>query len=114
MFKTLKMRQSLILFQTYRYKPLFFRPGFTLIASVIHPKSRGRITLNSRYVEDPPVIEPNYFSHPEDVKTLIAGIRLAIRMGVSAPYKVTRTKWKVRKTPILMPQFCLGAPQSAL
>ena len=75
-------------FQTYRYKPLFFRPGFTLIAVLLHPKSRGRITLNSRYVEDQPVIEPNYFSHPEDVKTLTSGIRLASRMGVSDPYKV--------------------------
>ena len=91
------------LFQTYRYKPLFFRPGFTLIASLIHPKSRGRITLNSRYVEDPPVIEPNYFSHPEDVKTLIAGIRLAVRMGVSAPYKVDNARIKTRKTQICKP-----------
>ena len=76
-------------FQTYRFKPLFFRPGFTLIAVLLHPKSRGRITLNSRYVEDQPVIEPNYFSHPEDVKTLTSGIRLASTLGVSAPYKVT-------------------------
>ena len=67
---------------------MFLRPGFTLIAVLLHPKSRGRITLNSRYVEDQPVIEPNYFSHPEDVKTLISGIRLTKRMGVSGPYKV--------------------------
>ena len=39
-------------------------------------------------MEDPPVIEPNYFAHPDDVKTLTLGIRLAARLGVAPPYKV--------------------------
>lgn len=48
---------------------------------VLHPKSRGSITLRSADPLAPPVIHANYLTEPEDMATLIEGIRLAQRLG---------------------------------
>lgn len=44
---------------------------------VLHPKSKGDITLRSKNPSDPPVIKVNYLTEPEDMATLIEGVRLA-------------------------------------
>jgi choline dehydrogenase len=49
--------------------------GFSINVCVLKPKSRGSIHLNSSSPQDKPRITPNFLSHPDDVKTLIAGIR---------------------------------------
>jgi choline dehydrogenase len=49
------------------------------------PKSRGRLSLASR---DPRVeahIDPAYFSHPEDMETMLAGVKLGRRIAQGAP-----------------------------
>lgn len=37
------------------------------------PKSRGKISLRSTDPNDYPKIEPNYLTHPDDIKVLIEG-----------------------------------------
>jgi choline dehydrogenase len=49
------------------------------------PKSRGTLTLASRNAADQARIDPAYFSHPEDMRTMLAGVRLAQRIAGSAP-----------------------------
>lgn len=46
--------------------------------------SRGAVTLASADPAAPPVIDPNYFADPADVRAAIAGVRLARRIA-SAP-----------------------------
>lgn len=41
-----------------------------------NPKSTGTITLRSKDVEDHPIIVPNYFSAPEDLATVVRGLRI--------------------------------------
>ena len=53
---------------------LLDKERFTLFPTLIHPKSRGSITLRSTDPFDHPVIDPNYLSHPDDVTTLIRGV----------------------------------------
>ncbi|XP_011704088.1 PREDICTED: glucose dehydrogenase [FAD, quinone]-like [Wasmannia auropunctata] len=48
---------------------------------LLKPKSRGRITLLANDVNVKPEIVPNYFDDPNDVKTMIAGIRTALKIG---------------------------------
>ncbi|XP_069137635.1 glucose dehydrogenase [FAD, quinone]-like [Argopecten irradians] len=48
-----------------------------LSPTLMHPKSTGTIRLKSSDPFDYPVIDPHYLEHPDDVKTLIAGIRFA-------------------------------------
>lgn len=37
------------------------------------PKSRGSITLRSNDPFDHPIIEPNCFSHPDDIEVMVKG-----------------------------------------
>ncbi|XP_047482456.1 glucose dehydrogenase [FAD, quinone]-like [Penaeus chinensis] len=63
------------------YIPLFGREGFTLLPNLLRPKSRGSVTLRSRNPADLPVIDPNYLSHPDDLDALVAGIKIALKLG---------------------------------
>jgi choline dehydrogenase len=47
------------------------------------PKSRGRLTLRSRRAEDAAVLDPGYFSDPEDLQTMVAGVRKAREITAS-------------------------------
>jgi choline dehydrogenase-like flavoprotein len=80
------MTKLLILLQRDCFKSIWLRPGFSFIPYILHPRSRGRISLHSKSIEDQPIIEPNYFSHPDDIRTLIVAIRIAMELGVSPPY----------------------------
>jgi len=44
--------------------------GFTLMAGMIRPQSRGRLTLASADPDDPPVIDPAYLAEESDVDAL--------------------------------------------
>ncbi|XP_071627396.1 glucose dehydrogenase [FAD, quinone]-like [Temnothorax longispinosus] len=55
--------------------------GWTVLPVLLKPKSRGRITLLANDVNVKPEIVPNYFDDPDDVRTMIAGIRTALKIG---------------------------------
>ncbi|XP_024867342.1 glucose dehydrogenase [FAD, quinone]-like [Temnothorax curvispinosus] len=55
--------------------------GWTVLPVLLKPKSRGRITLLANDVNVKPEIVPNYFDDPDDVRTMIAGIRTALSIG---------------------------------
>ncbi|XP_071650818.1 glucose dehydrogenase [FAD, quinone]-like [Temnothorax longispinosus] len=55
--------------------------GWTVLPILLKPKSRGRITLLASDVNVKPEIVPNYFDDPDDVRTMIAGIRTALSIG---------------------------------
>ena len=63
------------LFQVFGryYTPLLGREGFSIIPTLLHPRSRGTVTLRSDLPKDPPVIDPNFLSDPRDVEDLILG-----------------------------------------
>jgi choline dehydrogenase len=44
------------------------------------PKSRGTIELASAKVSDPAKVDPAYFSDPEDLQTMVEGVKLARRI----------------------------------
>ncbi len=49
--------------------------GYSLHVCDLRPKSRGHLALNSADPRDPPLIQPNYLSHPDDLETLLAGVK---------------------------------------
>ncbi|XP_011700637.1 PREDICTED: glucose dehydrogenase [FAD, quinone]-like [Wasmannia auropunctata] len=55
--------------------------GWSVGSILLKPKSRGKITLLANDVNVKPEIAPNYFDDPDDVATMIAGIRTALRIG---------------------------------
>lgn len=63
---------------------LMAKSGYSCHACVLRPKSRGRVTLRSSDPSAPPVIDLNFFAHPDDGKTLVDGLRL-VRRILAAP-----------------------------
>jgi choline dehydrogenase len=57
--------------------------GWTLLGSVIQPKSRGRIRLSGSNPLDPVQIEANYLWNPDDLKAAIACVKLCQEIGNS-------------------------------
>jgi choline dehydrogenase len=49
------------------------------------PKSRGALRLASSDARVAAQIDPGYFSHPEDMDTMLKGVRLAQRLAGAAP-----------------------------
>lgn len=51
--------------------------GVTLNAAYMRPKSRGTVRLRSADPADAPLIDPNYFAEPEDLRRAKMGLRIA-------------------------------------
>ncbi|XP_050723768.1 glucose dehydrogenase [FAD, quinone]-like [Eriocheir sinensis] len=67
-------------YQEY-YSRLAGRAGFTLLISLLRPKSIGSVTLQSSDPDVPPLIDPKYLAQEDDLEMLIKGIQFAIKMG---------------------------------
>jgi choline dehydrogenase len=56
-------------------------PRFTIIPGITRPKSRGAVRLTGPEPDAPLAIDPNYFSHPDDMATMIQAVRLSRKIG---------------------------------
>jgi choline dehydrogenase-like flavoprotein len=54
--------------------------GFMALIQLLRPRSQGSVRLAGNRPEDRPVIDPNFFADPYDMRTLIAGFREARRI----------------------------------
>jgi choline dehydrogenase len=61
------------------------RAGFSLLVSVLKPLSRGQLRLRSTEPDAAPLIDPNYFSHPNDMSRMIEVVRAARRLAQTPP-----------------------------
>jgi len=52
--------------------------GYTILPTLLKPKSRGTVKLRSASPLDTPLIDPQYLTHDDDVRVLLAGVRQAI------------------------------------
>ena len=51
--------------------------GVTLNSAYMRPKSRGTVTLASADPDDAPLIDPNYWSEPEDLEGSLRGLEIS-------------------------------------
>jgi choline dehydrogenase len=51
--------------------------GFSVVSTVLNPRSRGTVRLASADPQAAPVIDPAFFSDDADIKTMLGGLRLA-------------------------------------
>ncbi|WP_277588444.1 GMC family oxidoreductase [Pseudomonas chlororaphis] len=65
-------------------EPLHAFPAFTASVCDLRPQSRGRVQIRSADPQAAPLIQPNYLSHPEDLRVAADAIRLTRRI-VAAP-----------------------------
>ena len=54
--------------------------SFVIVPTLLQPKSRGSISLRSADPLVPPHIDPNYLGEPDELSTLVEGIRMARRV----------------------------------
>lgn len=64
-------------------EPLHAFPAFTASVCNLRPKSRGRVQIASDDPRQPPLIQPNYLSHPDDLAVAADAIRLTRRIAAA-------------------------------
>ncbi|KAK1962680.1 alcohol oxidase [Colletotrichum sublineola] len=64
---------------------LYVDGGRSVVNILMHPLSRGTVTINSSDPFLPPVIDPRYFSHPYDGQVLVESLRFNRRLLATGP-----------------------------
>ena len=59
--------------------------GFTILPTLLHPKSRGNVSLSSSNPKDPPKIQPNFLSEQDDIDNLVKGGELVFKLMNEKP-----------------------------
>jgi choline dehydrogenase len=59
--------------------------AFGMMVSILKPRSRGRLYLRSADPAEPPRIDPDYFSHPDDMPRMLEAVRVARRLARTKP-----------------------------
>ena len=54
------------------------RSGITLNCYGLRPKARGTVRLASSDPDQPPLIDPNFMGHPDDLETTIRGLKTSL------------------------------------
>ena len=55
--------------------------GYTIAPTLLKPKSRGFVGLNSNNYMDDPLIQPNFLAVEDDLKVLISGVKKALQVS---------------------------------
>ena len=58
----------------------YARHGLSTHVLLLHPKSRGSVQLASPRWQDDPRIDFRYFSHPDDLATMVKGVRRVLQV----------------------------------
>ena len=61
------------------------RRGYTIVPTLLQPKSVGELYLNTTHPFDRPIIDPHYFEDPHDVKVLVNGAKIAVELAKASP-----------------------------
>src|ERR1019366_1851835 len=71
--------------------------GYCFGPVVIHPTSRGRVTLRAPLPDSKPRILCNFLTTEEDRESMLAGVRLALEIAAQAPLR------EVQRAPFSVP-----------
>ena len=65
----------------YNFKSLPTKDGWSILSILLHPKSRGSVSLQSARVGDAPQIQHNMLEAKEDQEILLRGVKKAIQIA---------------------------------
>jgi choline dehydrogenase len=77
-------------YDMYDYGKMPLSDGFTILPTLLKPKSRGTVSLRSSAFHEAPVIDPRYLSEKEDQETLKRGMRIARDIVLSSAFEGLR------------------------
>ncbi|XP_058791714.1 glucose dehydrogenase [FAD, quinone]-like [Phymastichus coffea] len=63
------------------------RDAFSIVPILMRPKSRGRVSLRSADPLLPPRLEANYYQDPEDLATMVRGIKAALKVASTRAFR---------------------------
>lgn len=63
------------------YEPISLLDSWQAVPVVLRPKSRGKILLRSNNPLDKPLIYANYFKDEQDLKVLIEGMKIGLKLS---------------------------------
>ena len=64
-----------------------YMQGIGVAPTLLRPKSRGTVTLGGLSINDPPIIDPNYLDHPDDLQTLVEGLKMVKKLEGTEAFK---------------------------
>jgi choline dehydrogenase-like flavoprotein len=67
--------------------------GFSLHVCALQPRSRGTLRLRDAAAHSAPRIDPQFLSDPEDLQTLVRGVRRARQILAQAPLAAHGQEW---------------------
>ena len=76
-------------------RKMYAKHGLSTHVLLLHPKSRGSVKLASGRWQDDPLIDFHYFSHPDDMTTMLHGIH-AVRKVFTTPTLGSRIRRDLR------------------
>ncbi|WP_336366451.1 GMC family oxidoreductase [Marinobacter sp. C2H3] len=59
--------------------------GFSCHVCLLHPKSRGTVTLRDANPASAPLIDPDFLGHPDDIETLVQGYKMTDKLMKADP-----------------------------
>lgn len=74
-------------------------PSFSILPTVMKPKSRGYVTLRSKDPFAHPIIKGNYLHHPDDLESLLEMMQMVLRLTDTEPMKKLGVKLVTEKYP---------------
>lgn len=97
-FRTLNIKDAI--FENV-YKPLLVNQvdTFTALIILLHPKSTGFMELKNGNAFSAPLFYPNYLEHPDDVETLLEGVKHVVKLLQTPAFQ----KLGARLNPIPLP-----------
>ncbi|CAK9805395.1 Glucose dehydrogenase [FAD, quinone] [Anthophora plagiata] len=69
------------------YKPLNYAETWSILPLLLRPRSSGWVRLKSKNPMVYPDINPNYFTHKEDIDVLVEGIRIAMQLSNTTAFQ---------------------------
>ena len=74
-------------YDLYDLKSLPTVDGFTILPTLLRPKSRGFVSLRSNNPTDAPLVQPNFLKEKEDLDILVKGVKLAMEIFKQSAFK---------------------------
>ena len=83
------------------FVPIKYTDTWSVVINTQRPKSRGTIRLASSDPFEKPIIEPNYFSDPEnyDLNVSIEGIKIALALSKTEALQKLNSRYHDKKIP---------------
>ncbi|KAL7643297.1 UNVERIFIED_CONTAM: hypothetical protein RMT77_006589 [Armadillidium vulgare] len=81
------------------YLPIASKESFEMFVFLNRPKSIGRLLLRSKNHFDKPLVKPNYFEDYDDVRRLIDGGRIGLKIIETKAFKEINAKYHLAPIP---------------